>query len=30
MIGILAVLGVYIFVYNEYKRIKNKQVNIKK
>ena len=30
MIGILAILGVYIFVYNEYKRIKNKQVNIEK
>ncbi len=30
MIGIFAIIGVYIFVYNEYKRVKNKQVNIKK
>jgi hypothetical protein len=29
MIGILAIIGVYVFVYNEYKRVKNKQINIK-
>lgn len=30
MIGLVSILGVYIFVYNEYKRTKNKQVNTEK
>lgn len=30
VIGLLAIIGVYVFVYNEYKRIKSKQVKSEK